>query len=668
MARLGVAPENLDPRRYAGPKINVTPVTEANRQPTVLDRLYPLFTLWRVRSPVSGAGAEGELWYLARFVDSEAGFNPGDAIWILLSGGSSGPMVSVETDDGAPNVVPDGAGEIQIFGGSGISVTGQGPGKTITVALSGGGTAIDSVDVDFATPPGVDPVVPTAAGLISIFGNAVANGTNLNAPVATHTRALNQFHIDVQLSAAVAATPADPFDAGIASFNDAHFTVDGNGFVSLAGGGIAMDQFDVQFATPPGTDPVVPDGTGTVVINGAVVANATNANTPLASHSRAANALNMEIQVSTDLAVAPGDTNDAGIASFDVKDFTVDADGFVVAKSGFTQGITNLGFDYDGGTGVFSVTGANGTALSATNPAYVTLQDETDGGKLITVAITEDQSFIDDVGASQIIGNLFGTTTGRAWADPMPFFVYAVINDAQNFISFMISRIPNRTFSPVAGNIGTSAAANASTPGSLFALEDSGGPITPGDFDSNTALLIGSFRMVKSAADDWTVQAMGVTDGIGQFSERVRFGYPAGHNGAGAGTYFTDSLGTGTMPTFNQQSANYSIRRDGRMDVIWNQDQTSGGGVGAGNLRFHLPISTTIGGPAVQNLISNISRLNFAAGNFTTFLARLPGSTTTSTFTEIVFTGTAVALLTPAGITTDTRQLGIMLDYTYSQA
>ena len=665
MARLGVAPENLDPRRYVGPKLNVIPVTEANRQPTVLDRLYPLFTLWRVRAPVSGGGAEGELWYLARFVDSEVGFNPGDAIWIMLSGGSSGPMISVETDDGAPNVVPDGLGEIQIFGGAGISVTGQGPGKTVTVALSGGGTAIDSVDVDFATVPGVDPVTPDGAGLIAILGNAVANGTNLNAPVATHTRALNQFHIDVQLAAAI-AVPADPFDAGICSFNQAQFTVDGNGFVSLAGGGLAIDQINVQFDTAPGTDPVIPDGNGEITINGAVVANATNANTPLASHSRAANAFNMEIQVSTELAAAPGDTNDAGIASFDSKDFTVDADGFVIAKSGFTSGVTNLGLDYNGGTGVFTVTGADGTALSTTNPAFVTLQDEVDVGKLITVAVTEDQFFVDDVGTSDIVGNLFGTTTGVAWADAMPFYLYAVINDDQDRIAFGIGRIPMRTFSPAAANIGTSASATADTQGSLYLLEDSGGPVTIADYDSNSALAIGTFRMVKSSADDWTVQSLGVTDGIGEFNERVDFGFPTQQNGAAASSFFSSSVGGDTLPTFNNNNANYRVHRTGFVQVLWGMDFASGGGVGSGLLRFHLPFNS--GYPDTPyEIIANSSWRNNAGGTFTTHLPRLEVLGAAQTYTEFVFTGTATAKLTPADVTTDRHDWGLNLYYRISE-
>ena len=255
MRKLGIPPENLDPLRYSGPRLNLTPVTEANRRPAIYDRDYPLNTYWRTRAPTQDGSVEGELWYLSRFDTGT-----GDAIWLMLSTGGSGPAISFETDDGAPNVVPDGVGAVQILGGAGIDVTGQGPGNTVTVALTGGGVAIDSVDVDFATVPGVDPVTPDGAGQISILGNTVANATNLNSPVATHTRALNQFDIDVQVAAAVAPTPADSNDAGLVSFNNTQFTTDANGFTSLIGGNLPA----LQTLTGNTGGAVGPDGAGNI--------------------------------------------------------------------------------------------------------------------------------------------------------------------------------------------------------------------------------------------------------------------------------------------------------------------------------------------------------------------------------------------------------------------
>ncbi len=203
-----------------------------------------------------------------------------------------------------------------------------------------------------------------------------------------------------------------------------------------------------------------------------------------------------------------------------------------------TVGITNLGFTYDAGT--FTVTGADGSALSTANPAYVTLQSTTSPGLLKTVSVTANQSFIDDLGASQIIGNLFGLNTGVAAAVDIPFFLYAVINDAEDSIAFMISRFPGAVVAPVAGKIADSTTTIASTQGSFFSLAN----ITAADYASNPCLMIGSFRMQMSALNDWTVQTLNSKDGINHFQEEVQFSFPRGQFGTPAGKFFKDNGGT----------------------------------------------------------------------------------------------------------------------------
>src|SRR5690606_18893834 len=146
---------------------------------------YPMWCEWRVNKNAVAPAVEGEFWKLIRFESN------GDATWVLLSAGSEDPILTIETDDGSPEVIPDINGNVKILGGAGISVTGNGPGDTVTVALTGGGAAIDQIDVDFASGSGTDPVVPDGSGQISVKGNTVTNGTNANAPVATHSRNAN---------------------------------------------------------------------------------------------------------------------------------------------------------------------------------------------------------------------------------------------------------------------------------------------------------------------------------------------------------------------------------------------------------------------------------------------------------------------------------------------
>lgn len=421
-------------------------------------------------------------------------------------------------------------------------------------------------------------------GVIDIDANTVAAATHA-VPFYTTAAVANTIDIDLQVASAQAAT--DINNAGLCSFSDAHFTVDANGYVELAGGGLAVDQINVDFATAPGTDPVVPDGTGEISIIGATVANATNANAPVATHSRAVNAFNLEVQVSAAVAATPADNYDAGLSSYDQTHFNVDANGFtqLVYPSPPVQGYFNFGVSYNGGTGVFTIHGSDGTSLSATNPGYVTFSSKSTPGQLITIPVTANQSFIDDVGASEIIGNLFGLTTGIAFNTDMPFFIYAVCNDAEDAVAFGISRIPHRNISSAAANIGTPSSATADIQGSIFLFED----VTIADYDSNPCIVMGGIRMQMSAADDWTVQALTVDDGIGEFYDQYAFYSVEGQFGAVANSYFSSSAGGDTIPTFNNDGIIYWINKDGMAEILFGAPTCGANGVGAGNLRLHVP-------------------------------------------------------------------------------
>lgn len=109
----------------------------------------------------------------------------------------------------------------------------------ITIDLSGGSTGIDSV----AVQSGISPIVPTAAGLITINGSSVAAGTN---PVLTAGTGANTMAVQVQISQAISS--ADATKIGLSNFNSAHFTVAATGFTSLNTSG-GMPWTDVTGAT-----------------------------------------------------------------------------------------------------------------------------------------------------------------------------------------------------------------------------------------------------------------------------------------------------------------------------------------------------------------------------------------------------------------------------------
>jgi hypothetical protein len=132
------------------------------------------------------------------------------------------------------------------------------------VKLLGGTEAIDSIGVDATSGGGTNPVLPTAAGLITVNGAVVAVGTN---PIRSVSTAANVYQIQAQTSQALAA--ADATKIGLSNFNSAQFSVDANGFVSIIGGGFTWNDVSGAFsplkengyfitATATGTLPAAP--------------------------------------------------------------------------------------------------------------------------------------------------------------------------------------------------------------------------------------------------------------------------------------------------------------------------------------------------------------------------------------------------------------------------
>src|SRR5277367_5095133 len=144
------------------------------------------------------------------------------------------------------------------------------------VLFAGGPAPVEKIDVDAFTAPGTNPVIPTALGLITVTGGQVAAGTTLNV-IQTNSLAANTYTIQIQRSQAVATSTIG--DNGVSHFSSADFNVDSNGFVTLSGSGTsAVQKFTVDTFTAPGTNPVLPDGTGNVTITGGQVAAGTTAN------------------------------------------------------------------------------------------------------------------------------------------------------------------------------------------------------------------------------------------------------------------------------------------------------------------------------------------------------------------------------------------------------
>lgn len=457
------------------------------------------------------------------------------------------------------------------------------------VQLAGGLAAVEEFTVDAVTAPGVNPVTPSA-GNVTVSAFAVAAHS---VPLETRTRSLNHYAIEAQYSSAVAAT--DATKSGLSHYDSAQFGVDANGFVTLAGStGPAATKFDVDTTSGSGVDPTIPSATGVVAVTGAQVAAGTVGTNVIRTDATLPNSITWEIQRST--AAASSTMADNGVSHYSSSYFTVDSNGFVQSKSGLSPGFSNLGFTYNAGTGLFSITAADGTALSASNPGYVTIQTS-NPGQLVTVAITANQAFIDHNGASTIIGNLFGLPTGVAYAQDIPFSLYAALKSDATAINFGISRYWAFGSVPIAARLGKDGTATADVTGSLFLFggaAGTGGP-TLANYDSQPILRIGRIRMRMNASDDWTVQTLDLDDKLQvNYQLNGNWVFPTGAFGASSGTFFMPN--GGTAPTFStNNTCVYSLCENGYVNFLYSCVDGGAGvaGVGSVQARLSMPFSAS---------------------------------------------------------------------------
>jgi hypothetical protein len=199
----------------------ITPLPELvqePRNPTNLDVIYPLYQKW--------INTTTDIIFILVAFDSSSGTVL--AIWQQESGD-----INTITGNTGGAVPPNNEGNINVLGASGqVVVTGSPSINTLTISLSGAGTAIGSVAVDANTSPGTNPVVATSGGLITVTGAQVApSGVGANV-IRTDSLAASTMTIEIQQTATAASK--DTTKNGVAHFNNAQFTND-QGFISILG-------------------------------------------------------------------------------------------------------------------------------------------------------------------------------------------------------------------------------------------------------------------------------------------------------------------------------------------------------------------------------------------------------------------------------------------------
>jgi len=168
---------------------------------------------------------------------------------LLIGSNGVDPVLANLTSTGGTITITNGAGSINLD-------------------LAGGGIAFDQISVDANTPPGTNPVLPSATGQLTITGAQVATGTVGANVIRTDSLAANSLTIEIQRSTAVAAT--DSTENGVSHFDSSSFAVDANGFVTASATGLLKTLTgDSGGALSPTLGNINTLGTGSITIAGA---------------------------------------------------------------------------------------------------------------------------------------------------------------------------------------------------------------------------------------------------------------------------------------------------------------------------------------------------------------------------------------------------------------
>lgn len=253
------------------------------------------------------------------------------------------------------------------------------------------------------------------------------------------------------------------------------------------------------------------------------------------------------------------------------------------------MGLRNIRLVTSGGT--TKIVGDDGNDLSSSNIGWVRMPSATTPGKMVTLPLTSSPSFIDDTGASEILGERFGFTTSIAITVDVPFFGNFInTNDTGTGLKFGITRNNCMSVTPATAKQGIKGTASTDKDKDTLFIWDSA-TVAAG----LPLLQIAGLRMRMSSSDDWTVQTLNHTNGDGIRPDphfASEFDMPISQNGADSGNYFSASSGAGPIWTTPANIVyKWGVKPGG---YIWYNFSTRNAGVvattgNASDMFVHLP-------------------------------------------------------------------------------
>jgi hypothetical protein len=237
-----------------------------------------------------------------------------------------------------------------------------------------------------------------------------------------------------------------------------------------------------------------------------------------------------------------------------------------VTRNGYVH---NVGLSY--ASNILKLVQASGSDFDVNNKGKIGINSVTDGQVVLLEINNANNLFEDDGGTSDIAGEEFGVTTGVAWGEDRPFYLYAVNeDDTSGNLKFAISPNPVLKESPVTANIGYHGNPMATPSDSgMFFLTSSD---VTASHDEKPCVLIGGIRMQMSptggggAEDDWTVSALDTSLGDGIRPDPfvgTEFTFPPDQMGANSSTDFFTSANAPTWATPASIVAVYRMHLNG---------------------------------------------------------------------------------------------------------
>lgn len=278
---------------------------------------------------------------------------------------ASHPQIATQYDTDSGSAIPI-ANVLEVAGGAGVTTTASG--NTVTIALTGGGAAIDTISTDYA-----GPVSPDGAGNISATGTSifsdgtVANTLTLNVQATENTLLLGA-------GAGTTATELGPFtngelligSTGAAPVAGSLTSTGGTITVTSGAGTINLDVVDGTYVDSFTTDaggPVTPSATGVVDVTG----------TSIFSDGTVANTITLNVQATANTFLLG-----AGAGSTATELGPLTNGQLIIGSTGVAPALATIA-SADGSITITNGAGTIDLAVAAADDAILTLTGDTGG-------------------------------------------------------------------------------------------------------------------------------------------------------------------------------------------------------------------------------------------------------------------------------------------------